>query len=540
MRNASIWKIAIAGWLLLVGFSSGFAQARQMKVTQIGQNKDRWCWAASIEMVMKFHQPSSLITQCQIARTYMVDIRRNNNGINCCSTCNCACSTVNPSSDIPNCNITIDFARETSVSPIRVETVGGYFDLLFSMNNYHSMEKINRTARRIQWNEIKAEINACRPFIAVIKPDPSSENKPSSDHVIVAKGYYDIPKNGLDRRYIITSDPWEICPGNESLFPYEVFNVSAGGTGVTYQFPADSYGIHHVWSIVHNIYPYDTDACISCNTLDQIYTPNPDGTPSYESEVSPEILDDIENNRTTTDRDPNTITDLIAIATSNAEAVVGFDKNVLEDQEYNRFVSRENYYDANIYYIIPEKLNRKFLGIFRCPPKKISKAIDTKQEVKEIVSGEVSPDIVSTFQKTTDKRWALRKISNVTSLKKELSVTINKKNTTSLLSNEIPDATRYDVIRHPTLHYEFYSFQVTEGNSKTTYLSPVKSYPKLSAEAGTAYPEKEILKPLAKENRNYLLEYILTYAFEQLSASEKKSISKKLNKTQDQTSFENQ
>ena len=540
MKNASIHRITITCWLLLLGFCSAAGQARQMKVTQIGQNKNKWCWAASIEMVMKFHQPTSTISQCQIARTYMVDIQRNNNSINCCSTCNCNCSTVNTSSDIPNCNTTINFARETSVTPIRVETVGGYFDLLFSMNNYHSMEKINRNVRRIQWNEIKAEINACRPFIAVIKPDPSSEHRPSSDHVIVAKGYYDIPKNGLDRRYIITNDPWEVCPGNESLFPYEVFNVSAGGTGVVYQFPEDSYGIHHVWSIVHNIYPYDTDTCISCNTLDRIYAHNTNGTPSYESEVSPEIIDTIESFRTTRDRDPNTNIDLIAIATRNAGAVVGFDKNVLEDQEYNRFVNIENYYDANIYYVIPEKLNRKFLGIFRCPPKKISKVIDTKQEVKEIVSGEVSPDVVSTFQKTTDKRWALRKISNVTSLKRALSVTINKKNTTSLLSNEIPAATRYDVIRHPALHYEFYSFQVTEGNSQTTYLSPVKNYPELSAEAGIAYSEKEILKPLGKENRRHLLEYILTYAFEQLSTSQKKSISKKLNKTQDQTSVENQ
>lgn len=502
MKNASIHRITITYWLLLLGFCSAAGQSKLLNIEPIGQKTNSWCWAASIEMIMKFHNPASTITQCMLAKRYRVDLFNSSTTTDCGLTCNGDCeSAPNPCTSDFNYKISFAFQRDRGYER------GGYFDMLMSLYGYHSMEKINIASNIIAWERIKKEIDNCRPFILAIRPKASGNsaagsdpNNPGGDHLVVVKGYYDVTNSGTvagpRKQFLITSDPWSPCEGHESLFPYSVFSAP----GTLYTFPEDSYGIYSVYSMVHQIYPdsINLDTCNSCDIIEPLYTKL--GTP-HEVPI-PDYLEDVidgQNFRTFNDKKDTLkyTNNLINTVVQNADKVIGFNQNQLKEANYQELMRTGNYYDARIHLIRYEdtKTRGLFNKIFNITPN-LSQMINSKQEIIETVSASVSPDIVSTFHRATDGTLVLRKISNKTSVKSNVTVKINQSSFN--LSNNTPGAKRYEIIRYLSSQYEFYSFKI-ENNDRFYYLAPVKDYPNLSIQKGVAYREKDIIKKIRVE-----------------------------------------
>ncbi len=263
MKNASMpvgFGLILAGFLLCWS-AVGQTCYKYLPVEPIGQQTRNWCWAACLEMVIKFHHPSDTITQCALAKHYRQLRTGTVNHQLCCRT-NCAsCPTGTESSDA--FDQTIQFMREASFhgSP-STNRPAAYFNLIFSKLGYTAMEDINWASRPITWEQVKQEINACRPFIlltATIEPLESG-NVPLTAHALVVKGYYE----SGDTRLLIVNDPWGTpCSGTEFALPYQVFQFERSATPVT---GLPRYIIPGVATVVRNIRPNEQD-CDSCDPL---------------------------------------------------------------------------------------------------------------------------------------------------------------------------------------------------------------------------------------------------------------------------------
>ncbi len=486
MRNALVRKILLVGfiWIALC-LAHTFAQYKEMFVPLKGQQTGSWCWAAAMEMVLDFHNPlgSASTHQCDFVESYRVI--KNLGTSPCCTPGNCD-------------GITLPFAREGALDR-------DYYDMLFSNLHYHSAQIIHRRSAPMSWDHIKKEIDDCHPFLLFIKPQPGPNSPVGDFHVIVAKGYLEIGT----LKYIITNDPWKLGVGDVSLFPYHIFTT----LDINYVVPDPTYYIiNTVLAVVENIYP-DTifpgnEHCLPCNAVEATYRAMPIPSAAYTTQI-PDTLESlisenlVERNFRSTDTIdvPAKNRSLVAALLQNKKAVIGFEHNVLKDNNYQELLQKNIYYDAPVKFIDFDKMN---LPTKRAP-KLLAAALIIQADVVEVVTEGVGQNFVSTFEEIKDKNWLLRSIATQSALRKELKLTVPKlgdivlSNKKGALFN--PNAMPYELIKYPPFEYECYSFKVGKG---AVYMVPAQDYESIGVKAGIAYTQRDMLQRFSVKTRSYV------------------------------------
>ncbi|MDX1941666.1 MAG: PKD domain-containing protein [Saprospiraceae bacterium] len=632
MKNALIKKILLFYFFYFIILTNSMAQYKELLVQRRNQQTNSWCWAACMEMIMNFHTNSNDSLQCELAKRY----RKIKTGVNtpsteCCFACNIACRGT-------NCNGTNNAFHQLQMSVSygghHSLVTGDYIDQLFYAYGFNSIQEINRDTQPILWEQIKKQIDDCRPFIITIAPIPGLPdidytNVPQNNHALVVKGYHEF----LDSinindtlRYIIANDPWRACcaiDSGQTVLPYSVFVDDT----IEYDAPYENYFVDRVLSTVHSIFPNAPQHfnCLSCEQLIVTYdginyvdtipyvifqdekpknndtisvfpqnilpppqdtgiviaqdstvivvvptinqspkafltvipdsgqsplkvlfdasaskdtdgsiitytynfgdgnvviTSEPQFEHTYNADVSKtyKVILTVTDNKNSTDTISTSINilpppsrpSLFSVLTQNAEKVVGFKDNVFNDAKYDSFITQNGYHDADILYLSFNKLNRSPSRSL----KKLYSAIIPNQQVKDVVTGNIQPNLISTIQKVNDSLWVLKKITTYTFLSEKATVTVENgsaQNSSFVLSNLRQDykpseAINYQLVKYPPFQYEFYSFQVRRRPRYAridTYISPVEDYPDLELKKGKAYPERMVLKRLTEITRAF-------------------------------------
>jgi hypothetical protein len=223
--------------ILLMFFWSGansYAQvpaieeATQMvDVPPIPQKASMLCWAASIQMIAKFHGVTK--SQCTLSN-YLTG------------------STLGAGEQCVACNANRFFENPFNLTINN--GVSGQMDLIFSKAGFYSIED----ATALPWKLVKRQLDNCRPFILAcdMKKDVVGNDGLHTqrivNHAMVAKGYFD--QHG--RRYIYVNDPWrEPCGIDVYAVNYDEMYDEGNWIFVTYA--------------VHNIYKKSrTECCEKC------------------------------------------------------------------------------------------------------------------------------------------------------------------------------------------------------------------------------------------------------------------------------------
>jgi hypothetical protein len=267
MKTRKWAVIEIFVFILLLNPSRSFGQIVELPVTEIPQRTSSWCWAASMEMIIKYHNPllttdnnpfSSLpLTQCRLATNYFnltkaimsglaaTDIEKpipNLNGCKCTT-----CESLLPSGQ-----------KLCDKGDKKIEnfsyTEAQFIDFLFSYHWFHS----NEDTSRMTWNDVKREIDNCRPFIAVVGFAGGGDR--GAQHAVVIKGYEETATEKLV--YII--DPLSPCivgpptPPCSTCFykmSYDMFNL---------KWTTDTRK-NRLIGFIHNIYPKRDTMLFSCD-----------------------------------------------------------------------------------------------------------------------------------------------------------------------------------------------------------------------------------------------------------------------------------
>ncbi len=257
MRNALV-KI----FLIIALFSNKFifGQEKILAVQMHPQETPKWCWAASMQMVFSFDNFS--VAQSELASDFLV-IRGGGKAPNDTGTgavydpikCNCYlnCNECIPA-PIGNlykkCYTTIPVYIDASASNPDPQ----WFDLIFSVKDYNSIEEINRgnLSEEESWKLVKNQIDQCRPFILTISK--SGEQDQITSHAVNVKGYYGnysvIAADSL--QFLVVNDPWDTCQGCERLIPNWAF--------------ARDTSANEIYAFVHDIYSKDAEKCILCDS----------------------------------------------------------------------------------------------------------------------------------------------------------------------------------------------------------------------------------------------------------------------------------
>lgn len=204
------------------------------------QKKNKWCWAASMAMIMKYHIPSSK-QQFELVQDYYNVYSMGSTIKNDCYIRQC---DANPNDVAINCVKSISIFQ-----PNFNLGFGGsynqYFNLLFLFNDWISVEDT-----QISWDRLKFEINSCRPVILVRDTAVSG----SVFHAVVAKGFIEC-SDGTKK--VIVNDPFEVCVGHEDYlnFPFEILvNNKAKKT---------------VLEAIYYINPKSKNECTLCNDINK-------------------------------------------------------------------------------------------------------------------------------------------------------------------------------------------------------------------------------------------------------------------------------
>ncbi len=263
-------KVFLVVGILFCYSNYSAAQTKELAVPLAGQNADRWCWAASIEMVFQYYnEPTgNPDLQCDIVRNYFHN-RLYNAYLppasnwqlqailsNIPANCNDLCGTVElPSGAYNSPNQTIHFnfhgMYSTSLYP-------SYFDIILSDFDYNSIEDRNL----LTWEQYKAEIDHCRPVILLYNATGYVGGNSSINHAVVGKGYHMISQGN----FFIINDPWEVCLGDTYLLNSQVLGSTASIPQDDPLVPSTStQTVNSVLSMVHHISPkqYDCDQCKS-------------------------------------------------------------------------------------------------------------------------------------------------------------------------------------------------------------------------------------------------------------------------------------
>lgn len=223
MNNIFFVKLVVIFSFLFLNCSN-IAGQQYLAVPIIAQERTRWCWAASIQMLHKFHINTSTTTQCELATKYEEYYFRNTN------------SAMPTAADIQNCCVPNSCNFPLPFSKIGLGVDLHYFDLINSYYKFDSMEDID--IANFTWDKIVNEIKSCRPF-ALFTRITNQAATSLVNHVVVAKGYYE---SNTNIKYIIVNDPLSF--GSERLIPinslYQPNQLNSALQIAKYIFPKDS------------------------------------------------------------------------------------------------------------------------------------------------------------------------------------------------------------------------------------------------------------------------------------------------------------
>jgi Peptidase_C39 like family/Papain-like cysteine protease AvrRpt2 len=223
-------KKYIFGIIIIFSIHS-YSQDRILNVPLISQQTKNWCWAASMEMVIKYHQPSRQfptdIGNVPISQKYLAFFNYNNRQrfIPKSSLTSMplpeSWSSVAPLVFDCNSSSSASGTSPTDKLNIQIPTFGQKndnqaFDVLFSQLGYSSTQ-----IRENMWLRVINEISKCRPVI-ILLGNPS-DNITTSSHAVVATGYI----TSLSRKYLTICNPKKDaspeCEGEYLLISEEYF-----------------------------------------------------------------------------------------------------------------------------------------------------------------------------------------------------------------------------------------------------------------------------------------------------------------------------
>lgn len=461
---------------------------KEMLVPQISQKSDTWCWAACIEMIMKFHLPNSPkdLSQKQ-AILKLAAINKWSNLLECTDCAGTMNYMLGAGSTSSACYFPIKFSTEAAMEM-------DYLDRVFSSFNFQSRQLVNFSTAPIKWWQITKQIDECHPFIIFV--DPADR---TGDHALVAKGYYEDQTTSV--KYISTNDPWNTCTtAAETVFPVSVLGAPMGASSGNIE-------VDRVWAAVMDISPDSifTNSggdCQSCATLNLIYgglSPTRSFmTTDITSTSAPRLIDErIGRGPAASFYDTSTINEaprLMVALNKNRAKVIGFDQNKIESQKLEQHLNEKDYYGAPVKFLAFDKLSRFHL----CRPKKLENGLAHREEVMDVVSAAAGKQIVSTLQKQKDGQWELRKISNFTNVVDQLILndsSLGKITLSNLKGNyTIQNAIPYVLIKFTPFNCEFYSFTYKDNK----YFSPAADYVNYNFFQGAVLSERDVMKSLGQ------------------------------------------
>jgi hypothetical protein len=169
--------------LILVGFWQEIIAQTYLNVPLISQKQSNWCWAASIEMIVKYHNFNSRITQCQILTIYQEE----RHGESPCTFDSCECG-------INVCNLELERTTGMGITP--------YVDSVFDRIGF----ELQKSYEPLSWETIKNQIDNCQPIVLIIDRRILYGTN-TGLHALVIDGYLE---NSCEK-YLLIKDPWETC-----------------------------------------------------------------------------------------------------------------------------------------------------------------------------------------------------------------------------------------------------------------------------------------------------------------------------------------
>ena len=509
------WKVlCYTFWLLLICNNLLLAQDsfKELVVPLYGQETNKWCWAACIKMIMEYHDSSTVVSQCELAKRAK-DLRGPVDsfllGIPCCQF-DCS-EDLNGNYNIP-CDDDIleggiqletdEFDNTVSVSTLGNDIQENLLDALFWERGFISMELVHLDSVAFTWDDIVEQIDECRPFILIINPGNELDELdqiPADLHAVVAKGYHEIG----EQRYIIVNDPWLPCVGNEFYLPYNNFNRPQA---IVDRSDGQQYLVNEVKAYVHTIHPQriynKLNNATSCEavqeqrTFYQRLTPEDEGTalnfPDLDDGYRWVSLNDNFPILPSSLEEEDTFslkTNLSYHITNNNEKIVGYRENKVKLNENNEITTGDEYFETNVYYFSPPLLltNNIRSGDFI-----------SANEIKQVTYKDASPSINSIFQ-LIDDTWELREINTHSNLD-ELKVVVVDGDTIQLSNLRDRDGvTNFDIYKFPPYLYEFYGFEY-DGEK---YFVPANEYGGFDFTSKDVISENELYRELRNQVKCY-------------------------------------
>lgn len=198
-----------------------------LDVPMCKQQKSLWCWAASAEMIDKFHNRDittsggTLSTQCQIVDFFLDGLHGSapRYGIDtddfplsvsseCCGTCLC------DDSGTPG-NFTIPYFYPSY-----------FFNSTYS-SVFHKLGYYNTMLKELVFSDIVKEINYCMPLVLGLEyGSGAGEDADSGNHIVVISGY----EETSDHQQILhINDPMNFVENSCEIAPISMINLSMIG-----------------------------------------------------------------------------------------------------------------------------------------------------------------------------------------------------------------------------------------------------------------------------------------------------------------------
>ncbi|PHN04145.1 hypothetical protein CRP01_23400 [Flavilitoribacter nigricans DSM 23189 = NBRC 102662] len=445
-------------------------QHKELAVPDYSQKSGLWCWAASMDMIMEYHQPINTSRQCMLVEQYM-NVAQIDPAADCSDFCIDPCADPAPATYPSACNLNIpySFSYTTNFGMGPVETnfyEKSFIDILFTENDFYSMED----HRKLTWDQYTYEIDHCRPVIflySISAVDEPTKSKKNFVHATVGKGYTTVTGSDATtlENYFMIQDPWDVCDGESYLLHENALSGQAvdavGGILVE--------RMNILLSMVHHIFPKG-NTCDPCEAI-------PDSI-KYIDPKENLLLEIIRRNRN----------DFLATANGST-----FDQEIL--LEY----LKKGHFQTKI-----ELFNYDFFNT----PKKTENLIHSnailKTDLREVTYIKSKPAL-STSIVCSEKtgKCAVEKIRLANDISPKPALI---RGDTIWLSNNPYDTsfdgkkTRYSIVRFPPYTFEFYRFSY----ENEIYYLPTEGYAKYFFYGGKyqnsilGIPEPYLLKGLEK------------------------------------------
>ncbi len=436
----------------LVCFGVSGQRQKLLKIPLVAQEQPQWCWAASMQMVLNFYNPSNPITQTELAiknanlkmakevPPIEIDLSYvNSNLLGYKSTCTSGTWNIFRVS-----RSTITDQKKRLISSSFTSSISSYkgteetqaFDNLFSNLGYDSIQD----SKRKSWEDIQKEIDKCRPVILM---DGISTY---GTHVTVVIGYIERIVNGRLKTFLAIRNPQResVCGvGESSLISPDYYSPTSGRT------------LH---SVVRHIIPPNRQECATNENC------NIDNDQSFD-----------------------------------------FLERILSGHDIDSHDLARGF-GVDIYYISDLKLMKKNLSN-KTLLNNISNSSLTSKILQENSSVlRIKKEVVYLYDKINQELILTQLRKDSTNNYNNRIVDLNSKKLQLVTSRRLQNDVRFDYVDYLKFNYRFFRFSY-EGR---WYLSPFSSYSinKKIFVQDKAYSELKILKALQietlKDNKQYL------------------------------------